>query len=103
MNRDHFIELMSRRIEDFSDLPDAPDPENFDIGMPAEVITTTVDVRDYIGHKRRAMAAHASQITGESFFLQMPDDAFLAPFGPAWYSRRGPDRAAIEDTLFPAS
>jgi LmbE family N-acetylglucosaminyl deacetylase len=101
MNRDHFIALMSERSADFADLPDAPDPDDFDIGMPAEVITTTVDVREYIDRKRAAMAAHSSQITGESFFLQMPEDAFTASFGQEWFIRRGPERATVEDTLFP--
>jgi LmbE family N-acetylglucosaminyl deacetylase len=72
-----------------------------DLGMPAEMITTTVDVREFVAQKRAAMAAHASQITADSFFLQMPDDAFAAAFGQEWFIRRGRERAAVENTLFP--
>ncbi len=83
------------------DIEDAPDPEEMDLGMPAAMITTTVDVRDYVGQKRAAMVAHASQIPADSFFLQLPPDAFAAAFGQEWFIRRGPERAAVEDTLVP--
>ena len=52
-----------------------------DFGSPESIITTTVDVRDYVDQKRAAMAAHASQIPADSFFLQMPPDAFRVAFG----------------------
>lgn len=101
INRDYLLALMAERATEMSEIPDAPDPEEMDMGMPASVITTTIDVRDHIERKRAAMAAHASQITAESFFLQLPDEAFLAAFGQEWFIRRGPARAAVEDTLFP--
>jgi LmbE family N-acetylglucosaminyl deacetylase len=103
MNRDHLVELMRRGSElgDVADHPDAPDPEEMDLGVPAEQITTTVDVTGYLTHKRAAMVAHGSQIPADSFFLQLPDEAFAAAFGQEWFIRRGPDRATIEDTLFP--
>ncbi len=103
VNRDHFLELMSQRSEELADLPDAPDPEEFELGMPAELITTTVDVRAFLDRKRAAMAAHASQITEESFFMKMPEEAFVAAFGQEWFIRRGPERAGVEDTLFPVA
>jgi LmbE family N-acetylglucosaminyl deacetylase len=65
------------------------------------VITTTVDVRAWLDRKRAAMAAHASQIGDDSFFLQMPPDAFAAAFGQEWFIRRGWDPAAPQDSLFP--
>lgn len=43
-------------------------------------ITTTVDVSAYIGHKREALVAHASQIS-ESFFAKLPEPVFAAAFG----------------------
>ena len=103
VNRDHFLALMAARSEEMAAIEGAPDPEDFDLGMPAEVITTTVDVRPFIATKRAAMAAHASQINDESFFMVMPEEAFLAAFGQEWFIRRGTDRAAVEDTLFPIS
>ncbi len=101
VNRDHFLALMAERSEEIAAIDGAPDPDEMDLGMPAEVITTTVDVRAFVDHKRATMAAHASQITAESFFMKMPEDAFVAAFGQEWFIRRGPERAAVEDTLFP--
>jgi LmbE family N-acetylglucosaminyl deacetylase len=104
MNRDFIRDLIRTRLAELpelEDLEDAPDPDEFDIGMPAEVITTTVDVSAYVEPKRAAMAAHASQIGPESFFLQLPPDAFAASFGQEWFIRRGAERATVEDTLFP--
>jgi len=101
MNRDYIVELMKSRAGEMQDIADAPDPEEMDLGMPAEVITTTVDVSAYVGQKRAAMVAHASQIPEESFFLQLPPDAFTAAFGQEWFIRRGPERATVEDTLVP--
>ena len=101
MNRDYIIELMKARAAEMEDIADAPDPEEMDLGMPAEMITTTVDVRDFVGQKRAAMVAHASQIPADSFFLQLPPDAFTAAFGQEWFIRRGPERATVEDTLLP--
>ena len=59
-----------------------------DFGSPESIITTTVDVRDFVDRKREAMAAHASQIPAESFFLAMPPDAFRQAFGAEWFIRR---------------
>ena len=103
MNRDYILELMRARADEMADIADAPNPDDMNLGMPASVITTTVDVRAFIDRKRAAMAAHASQITDESFFMQMPEEAFIAAFGQEWFIRRGPERAAVEDTLFPTS
>ena len=41
-------------------------------GKPEAEITAEVDVRGYADHKRRAMRAHASQISEQSFFLALP-------------------------------
>ena len=43
-------------------------------------ITTTVDVSEYVGQKREALAAHASQIN-ESFFAKLPEHVFAEAFG----------------------
>lgn len=100
LNRDHIIGLMRRRSAELGDLADMPDPDDFDMGSAAAAITTTVDVRDFVGEKRAAMAAHASQITAESFFLQMPGEAFREAFGWEWFIRRGPGGQDHESWLF---
>ncbi len=101
INRDHLLALMAARAEEMAAIEGAPDPEEMNLGMPAEAITTTIDVRTWVPTKRAAMAAHASQITDESFFMKMPDEAFVAAFGQEWFIRRGDERAPNEDTLFP--
>src|SRR5262249_30544463 len=78
-NRAHLqrlIELMPRD-------PDGPEvPADLDtLGVTEDLITTTVDVHDYVDLKRKAMMAHASQIPEDSFFLQLPPDAFREAFG----------------------
>lgn len=89
MNRDYIRTLIEQRAGDMPDTPDAPDAAQMDdFGSPDSVITTTVDVRDFVDRKREAMAAHASQIPAESFFLAMPPDAFRQAFGAEWFIRR---------------
>ncbi|MEZ5322509.1 MAG: PIG-L family deacetylase [Microthrixaceae bacterium] len=63
------------------DAPDGP-PE---VGVAEERITHCVDVTPFVGLKRRSMAAHASQIAPDDFFLSMPEDAFTAAFGREWF------------------
>jgi LmbE family N-acetylglucosaminyl deacetylase len=101
VNRDHLIALMREREGELAEIPDAPDPEEMDLGVAASEVTTTVDVREYMAQKRAAMVAHATQIPADSFFLQLPEEAFAAAFGQEWFIRRGPERAPVEDTLFP--
>ncbi len=100
MNRDYIKELFARRAADLPDDLAAEDPtENDDFGSPAEIITTAVDVRDYAKQKRAAMAAHASQIPPDSFFLSLPDDAFVEAFGTEWFIRRD-EPSARETWIF---
>jgi LmbE family N-acetylglucosaminyl deacetylase len=89
MNRDEFRLLLSR-AKDLG-LPEIPDTEGVDgeMGLPGALLTTAVDVNDQLETKRRAMAAHASQIPSSSFFLTMPPVAFAAAFGMEWYRLRG--------------
>lgn len=101
INRDHVRALIRARADTMPDLPEVPSEEDLtDFGSPAELITTAVDVRDYVDRKRAAMKAHASQIAPESFFLAMPDDAFREAFGWEWFIRRGRRPATVEDSLF---
>jgi len=102
MNRDHFKRSMLEAAAQ-GELPgeDAPDPAFFDtLGRPEEVITTTIDVRQYATTKRAAMRAHASQIADTSFFLSMSDDAFEQGFGYEWFIRHGVPGDHRDDDLF---
>jgi LmbE family N-acetylglucosaminyl deacetylase len=95
INRDHIRRLLEQAVASGnSELPggldpdDLPDPDDTTFGSPESIITTVVDVRDFVDRKREAMAAHASQIPAESFFLAMPPDAFRQAFGAEWFIRR---------------
>jgi LmbE family N-acetylglucosaminyl deacetylase len=90
MNRDAIIRGMRERastLPEGTELPDFESDTNF--GSPESVITAAVDVTEFLDHKRRAMQAHGSQISEQSFFLQMPPDVFGFAFGTEWYIRDG--------------
>jgi len=97
-NRDHLQRLMAQIPRE----PDDPDaPADIDtLGVTEDQITTTVDVRNFVEQKRDAMIAHASQIPPDSFFLQLPIDAFREAFGWEWFIRRDGPRTQRETTLF---
>jgi LmbE family N-acetylglucosaminyl deacetylase len=104
INRDHFRRLMARAGElGFGDISDLPDIEDIgdDMGLPEAMITTAVDVSAHLDAKRRAMAAHASQIAENSFFLAMPPAAFAAAFGTEWYRLRGAPPGIRETEVLP--
>jgi LmbE family N-acetylglucosaminyl deacetylase len=101
LNRDHIKRLMAARPDDLAVGDDAPDPSQFDeMGSPESEITTTVDVRDFVDHKRAAMQAHASQISESSFFLTMPDEAFREAFGWEWFIRHDRRPETPETSVF---
>jgi LmbE family N-acetylglucosaminyl deacetylase len=60
------------------------------LGLSTVEVDCTVDVRPVLPVKRRAMAAHASQIPETSSALRLPDADFAAVYGYEWYARRGP-------------
>lgn len=71
------------------------DPRSFAHAFtPSAQITHRVDVRAYLGRKRAAMAAHASQATADgadrtlAAFLRLPAPAYAAVFGREFYRRR---------------
>jgi LmbE family N-acetylglucosaminyl deacetylase len=65
-------------------------PDELDrLGVEAALITHEVDVSSVLPRKRLAMAAHSSQITADSFFLDLPDDMFEMAFGREWFVQRG--------------
>lgn len=63
--------------------------ENF--GTAESRITTRIDVTAKLDVKRAAMAAHASQIGADSWFMTLPAPLFARAFGTEWYIRRGAD------------
>ncbi len=101
MNRDHLRRVMAVAAAENPEFegPDLDDEAEF--GSPESVITTTVDVTGWLDAKRASMAAHASQIPEDSFFLAMPDDAFAMAFGNEWFIRTSPPAPGTDDWLLP--
>jgi LmbE family N-acetylglucosaminyl deacetylase len=87
MNRDRILELIHAARDSLPEGVDQPEIDESQFGVPAAEITTTVDVSGVIDRKRAAMAAHASQIPADSFFLAMPDELFAGSFGEEWFIR----------------
>ncbi|MCO5246119.1 MAG: PIG-L family deacetylase [Anaerolineae bacterium] len=88
MNRDRIREQMAGAAELMAELDDADgDTPEMDetMGSPESLITHGVDVTATIDAKRRAMVAHASQISEDSWFLKMPADVFEMAFGHEWF------------------
>jgi LmbE family N-acetylglucosaminyl deacetylase len=89
MNRDAVAALLPRAGSLGMQVDDELLEISKTLGVPEARITTSVDVRDYLDQKRRAMAAHRSQIAETSFFLSMPPEAFSLVWGTEWYVRAG--------------
>lgn len=104
-NRTRIQEMMASRMTDpemaeaMDDPPDAAQMETF--GTPDDGIRFEIDVSSVIDRKRRSMVAHASQIGPDSFFLAMPEKAFVAAFGvesfnvPGLTSTGGPESVEL--------
>jgi LmbE family N-acetylglucosaminyl deacetylase len=71
--------------------PSAPMDDGNPLGTLEAEINLAVDVTPYLDHKRRALAAHASQVTDIGMFLAMPNDVFDAFFGTEWFIEPGSD------------
>lgn len=99
MNRTQIKEQMAMAAQEQPESVDEIGELDDDFGSPDEIITTAVDVRSVIDAKREAMAAHASQIDDESFFLAMPPEVFAAAFGTEWYIRTDTTPEQREDWL----
>lgn len=100
VNRDHLKRLFASMPPDVRPPDDEVDPGFIEtLGVTEDRLTTALDVREFAGHKRRAMAAHASQIGETSFFLTMPEAVFRESFGYEWYIRRGAPPGVAEHDL----
>jgi LmbE family N-acetylglucosaminyl deacetylase len=100
MNRDQILrgrELFA--AQDSGGEIETPDIDEEQFGTPESQITAAVDVTRYLDYKRRAMRAHASQISEQSFFLAMPDEAFRFAFGTEWFIRSGQGPGITERDL----
>jgi len=100
INRDHARRGLARARETGVPIPGDIDPDDFQLGVAEERITTRVDVREHIEVKRRSMAAHGSQIPETSFFLALAPDFFVDAFGWEWYILVGAPPGTNESDVF---
>jgi LmbE family N-acetylglucosaminyl deacetylase len=100
INRDYMQRSFAEALEAGAEMPEDINPDEFDIGVSEERITTTVDVRPWLANKRAAMAAHASQIPETSFFLTMAPELFEGGFGQEWFIRIDAPPGTVETDLF---
>ncbi|MCU1687144.1 MAG: GlcNAc-PI de-N-acetylase [Amycolatopsis sp.] len=99
MNRDHMIRGRQAAVAAGVEL-EMPDIEELpDFGKPESIITAAVDVTAFLPRKRAAMRAHSSQISEESFFLSLADEAFAGAFGTEWFIREGQGPGITETDL----
>ncbi len=70
------------------------DPAAIAMGVPAEAIDLTVDVRAHLERKVAAVRQHRSQLALDSFFVGMPDALTELAMGTEAYQRR---RGAVVD------
>lgn len=71
-------------------------------GTPDELVTTRVDVHDYIQRKRQAFQAHVSQNDPNSWFTTMASQIYELAFGTEYYqlARGKPGSELPETDLF---
>ncbi len=88
MNRDRIREMRAMRGD--ADERSDEDDGRLDIdqiGFADAEITTAVDIIPWLATKRAAMAAHASQVGEDSWFLSLPPEVFAGAFGTEWFRR----------------
>ena len=100
MNREQVRELVAaaERAGTPIDADRTERVDSEDFGLPDAQITHAIDVREALNLKRAAMAAHASQIAPDSFFLALGDEDFAAAFGTEWFVRPGRPRNGPQAT-----
>jgi N-acetyl-1-D-myo-inositol-2-amino-2-deoxy-alpha-D-glucopyranoside deacetylase len=72
------------------------------IGTPDELVTTRVEVGDFVDRKREAFAAHVTQNDPNSWFTTMADQMYRMAFGTEYYrlARGKPGSDLPEPDLF---
>lgn len=79
----HFVE--THLVEEASLSTSTLDLAKSTIGMSSVEITHTIDINSVLNVKRKAMAAHASQINDTSSALTLNDEQFKAVYGYEWF------------------
>ena len=71
-------------------------------GTPDDLITTKVDVSEFVDRKREAFAAHVSQIDPNSWFASIAEEIYRLAFGTEYFqlARGKPGSELPESDLF---
>jgi LmbE family N-acetylglucosaminyl deacetylase len=71
-------------------------------GTPESEITAHIDIAKYVPLKKRALAAHRTQIRSDFFYLSIPDEALTEAAGVEYFDRVHPPArpGEREDDLF---
>jgi LmbE family N-acetylglucosaminyl deacetylase len=80
--------------------PDGPMDDGNPMGTPEADLTMVVDVGPFVVHTGAANAAHRSQVTDSSFFMQMSDEVFAVAFGREWFVEHGREPGLQPGWLF---
>jgi LmbE family N-acetylglucosaminyl deacetylase len=80
--------------------PDGPADDGNPFGTPEIEIHYAVDVSDFVDHKRRALACHASQTSDAGAMLAMPAELFARAFGTEWFIEPGRQPGLTRGWLF---
>jgi LmbE family N-acetylglucosaminyl deacetylase len=67
-----------------------------DFGVPADTITTVVDVRPFLAAKLRALRSHRTQLQPAHLLLALPDDLAREYLGREYFVRSRPRNAAAD-------
>jgi len=102
----YYTEIPRSMMEAFmKQMPEEAQRQNTNMriaGTPDELVTTRVDVHDYVDQKRKAFAAHVSQNDPNSWFTTMASQIYELAFGTEYYQlargKAGPE--APEKDLF---
>ncbi len=89
VNRDRALESMAHMADEVPE-DQRPNLDEFDeFGVAEGDLAYCVDITDHIAAKRKAIAAHRSQVSDQSFFLSVPEDRFAAMFATEWFAVPG--------------
>jgi LmbE family N-acetylglucosaminyl deacetylase len=75
-------------------------PDVAEIGTADELVTTRIDVRQYVATKRAALACHKSQMSADHFLMRMPDALAQRLWAYEFFSRADALAGAAGDDLF---
>jgi LmbE family N-acetylglucosaminyl deacetylase len=75
-------------------------PGILEIGVPDELVTTRIDVREFVGIKRAALACHASQLAPAHFLRRMSDGLAAELWATECFSRADAPPGSFETDLF---